>query len=439
MTVLAHGIGGRHDLPIPLFYAVGGAAAAVFVSFLALGLLWAAPRFRGDTAGWPLPRGVRDAADSPFVRWVLRLAGMAVTAFVAVAAVFGPDDGDRNVAAGFVYVFFWVGIVPASLLFGSVWRLVNPLRTVHRLLAAALRRPPGRGRWKLPRWVGYWPAASGLLAFTWLELVAPRGTSPSVLLAWFTGYAVVHLAAAAAYGSSWFDRCDAFEAYSGLIGRLAPLGRRGDGTLVLRHPFHGLDGLHPAPGLVATVCVMLATTAYDSLSDAPAWVGWTQSSALSPTATGSLGLLATVGVFMGLYLACMSAVAARGGGGVAAVGARFAHSVVPIAVGYLVAHYFSLLLFGGQHMLILASDPLGTGADLFGTVGREVDRSLVSASAIATVQVLAVVAGHVAGTVAAHDRAVRLFPPSRAVAGQIPLLTLMVAYTLVGLTLLFAA
>ncbi|MGH8827077.1 MAG: hypothetical protein ACRDVZ_05620 [Jiangellaceae bacterium] len=117
----------------------------------------------------------------------------------------------------------------------------------------------------------------------------------------------------------------------------------------------------------------------------------------------------------------------------------FAHSLVPIVVGYLVAHYFSLFLFEGQHTLILASDPLGTGADLFGLAGRQVNFSLANPMTIATVQVPAVVTGYVVGVIAAHDRAVRLFLPRRAVLGQLPLVVLMIGYTIGGLALLFAA
>lgn len=435
---LAHGVGGRDDLPVPFFYALAGAVTAVFVSFVAMGLLWATPKFRGDAAGWPLPWRVQAVADSAGCRWTLRAAGLAVTAYVAVAAVFGPD-GVRNLTAGFVYVLFWVGLVPASLLFGPVWRRLNPLRTLYVAGAALSGRDPASGRWPLPRWLGYWPAAAGLLAFTWHELVAPYRTSPTFLLAWFGCYGGVQLLGAAAYGSRWFDRCDAFEVYSAFIGRLAPLGRRTDGRHVLRNPFDGLDGLRVAPGLAATVCVMLGSTGYDSLSGAPLWARIVQSGPLPPAVAGTFGLVGAVVLVGVLYAGCVGAAAARTAESARVLVGRFAHSIVPIATGYLVAHYFSLLIFGGQRTLILASDPLGTGANLWGTADMTVNAAAVSPAAIATVQVLAIVTGHVLGVVAAHDRAVRLFPVGQAVAGQIPLLLLMVTYTLGGLVLLFAA
>ena len=106
--------------------------------------------------------------------------------------------------------------------------------------------------------------------------------------------------------------------------------------------------------------------------------------------------------------------------------------------GYVVAHYFSLLLFEGQRAVILLSDPLDTGANLLGAAGAAVDYGLVTVTTIALIQVVAVVAGHVLAVVSAHDRAVALFPLTQAVVGQLPLMAMMALYTIGGLTLLFA-
>jgi hypothetical protein len=115
----------------------------------------------------------------------------------------------------------------------------------------------------LPDWLGYWPAAAGLFAFVWMELVSPEPASTKTLL-WFIGtHAFVQLTRAAVFGSRWFDRG---EAYSELFGRLAPLGRRRDGVIVLRSPLNSLDTVVAAPGLVAAVCLLLASTAFDSLT-----------------------------------------------------------------------------------------------------------------------------------------------------------------------------
>lgn len=165
-----------------------------------------------------------------------------------------------------------------------------PYRPPPRLSCARPR--PGRGPPPSPR-LGLWPAAAGLLAFTWLELVSPDPASTTTLLLFLALYTAVHLAGAARHGAGWFDRADAFEVYSGLLARLSPLGRRpADRRLVLRSPFNGLDATPQSPGLVATVCVMLGSTAYDGFSDAPSWITTVQTSPLGRTTAATLGLWA---------------------------------------------------------------------------------------------------------------------------------------------------
>jgi hypothetical protein len=435
--VLAHGVGGRQDLPLPFEFALVGAGAAVAVSFVVMAVLWRTSRLRGDSAGRPVPARAQAIADHPVTRGVLRAVGLAGLLYVAVAAVFGPNTGN-NPTAGFIYVFLWVGLVPASLLFGPAWRLLNPLRTIHAGLSRLVGNPPEQGLRPYPSWLGYWPAAAGLFAFTWLELVAPGRTSTTVLVLWFAGYLGVQLLGSLVFGSIWFGRGDAFEVFSTFIGRLAPIGRRTDGRLVVRNPLDGLDGLPALAGIVAVVAVLLGSTAYDSFSEAPVWVRALQSGTLDSTLLGTFGLAAAILVVAGLFSASVAAAGRFGVAGEPNLPRVFAHSLVPIAVGYLIAHYFSLLLFEGQRTLILASDPLGTGANLFGTAELAVNTAVVSPTTIAVVQVLAIVTGHIVGVVAAHDRAARLFSPRTAVRGQMPLLVLMIAYTVGGLGLLFA-
>ncbi|NEC63326.1 hypothetical protein [Streptomyces sp. SID9727] len=427
VRVLAHGIGAQHDLPLSPFYAFAGAFAALFVSFLALGLLWSDSRFTGERAGRPLPAAVQRAADARATRLTARVLGLAAALAVVLWLLLGPADPDRNPAPGAVYVLLWVGLVPASLLLGPVWRPLNPLRTVHLLACRVLHRDPGAGR-PLPVRLGMRPAAAGLLAFTWLELVAPDPASPTALLVFLGGYAAVHLAGAAVYGAHWFDHADAFEVYSGLLGRLSPFGRRpADGRLVVRSPFNGLDATPRLPGLVATVCVMLGSTAYDGFSDAPRWITTVQTSELGRTTTATLGLLGAVVLVATLYGLCAGATRLVCGTPPRPLTA-FAHSLVPIALGYLVAHYFTLFATEGPRTLALA----------FGADRPAPPEPPLGPGGVATLQVVAIVTGHVLGVIAAHDRSVRLMPPRRAVIGQLPLLVLMIAYTVGGLALLIA-
>ncbi|MFJ4781191.1 hypothetical protein [Streptomyces sp. NPDC088762] len=426
LTTLAHGIGSQHDLPISPFYAFAGAFTALFVSFLALALLWSTSRFRGDRSGLALPAVLQRVADAPATRTALRGLGFALALAVLLHLLLGPDDPARNPAAGAVYVLFWVGLVPASLLLGPVWRLLNPLRTLHRLLSRARPRRGGGGPDRpLPDRLGQWPAAVGLFGFTWLELAAPDPASTTTLLIALAAYTTAQLLLAARFGERWFDDGDAFETYSALLARLSPLGRRSDGRLVLRNPFHGLDATPERPGLVATVCVLLGSTAYDGFSDHPSWINVLQTSPLGRTPTATLGILGSIALVATLYCLCAAATRFVSGPHPGPLTA-FAHSLVPIALGYLVAHYFSLLVTEGPRTVSMA----------LGTDNGPEPLSPLDPGALAALQVIAVVTGHVLGVVAAHDRSVRLFPPARAVAGQLPLFALMITYTVGGLGLL---
>jgi hypothetical protein len=431
-----HGVGGRSDLPIPFTLAVTAGAVTLVVSFVALAFLWPQPRLGSPGAGWVLPRRAARVFDSPATHWAVRLLGLAVTGYVLVAAVFGIDDA-LNPTAGVVFVLFWVGAVAfASVLFGPVWRWLNPVRTLYLAGCALLRHDHRVGLLPYPERLGNLPAAAGIFAFAWLELVAPERDTLPVLRAWFGAYAALMLMGAVVYGSHWFDRGDGFQVVSALYGRLSVLGRRADGSAVLRSPLDGVASTPRVPAMPALVCVMLGTTAYDGMSNATFWVRFVQDSSLPQVLLQTLGLAAGPVLFGGLY--ALAVFVAGRLGGRAFMPAEFAPTIVPIAFGYLLAHYYSFFVLAGQTTVQQLADPLGTGADFFGLGNRGVSFALVGPTFVATFQVTVVVLGHVLGVVLAHDRAVALFPRRAAVVGQLPLLALMVAYTVAGLLLLFS-
>jgi hypothetical protein len=432
----AHGVSSRQDLPLPFSYALTGAVVALVVSFLALAFLWRTSRFRGDAAGRELPAGLTEFLDSPELRWALRGIGLLLVGFTAFAAIAGPDLA-TNPTAGLIYVVFWVGLIPASLLFGPIWKLLNPLRTIHLLIVRLLRIDPAEPPLRLPARVGYWPGAAGLFSFVWLELCAPNRDSLSTLRTYFAIYGGLNLLGALAFGAIWFDRCDGFEAFSSTIGRLSVLARRGDGKLVLRNPLENVDTLPMAPGLVGLLGVMLGSTAFDTFSSTAWWINYSYSSSLSPTMLATSALLISVAIVMTAFVLASCLAGLLSGRRPLGTATEFAHSLVPIAVGYLIAHYLSLLVFAGQQALIRASDPLVDGSNWFGTAHLDVNYSVLTTRSIATIQVISIVTGHVLGVFSAHDRAVRLFPRAQAVIGQLPIMALMVGYTIGGLSLLF--
>jgi hypothetical protein len=434
--VFAHGIGGSADLPISLPFALAGGGAALAVSFIVLALAWRSPRFDATTQGRPLPTAVASAVDGGWLTGVLRLAGLVFTAYVVWAAVAGPDNL-ANPTFGVVYVLLWVGIVPASVLLGPVYRAVNPLRTVHWLLSRATGGDASHGVFRLPAWVGLWPAALGLLAFVWLELVFPESNYLWSIRLWFACYFAIVLVGAALFGDRWIAAADPFEAYSTLVGHLSPFGRRGDGRLVVRSPLRNLDGVAARPGLLAVVAVLVGSTMFDSFQDSLPWVRFSAGLPLDPQLVATLALVAFC-VVVGLLFRLATVVATPVEGiPRRAMPTLFAHSVIPIVVGYVIAHYLSYLVEVGQQTVIYLSDPMVEGANYLGTADLQVNHWLVlHPTFLAVTKVAAIVGGHVLGVIAAHDRAMKLLPRRDQLTGQLPLLLVMVGYTITGLYLL---
>jgi hypothetical protein len=412
---------------------VVGAALALLASFVSLAFLWRQPRL--DAAdGWPLPAGVQSVLDGRWFRGALAGLSLLLTGWVLLALVFGRDDANNPVPY-VVYVWLWVGMPFLSLLFGAVWAVLNPMRWLHRGVAALARIPRDFTLTDVD--VGYWPAAAGLLAFTWLELVAPDRTTLPVLRIAVGLFVLVSVVGALTFGDRWFREGDPFEVLSRLYGRLSPLGRRADGRLVLRTPVHGPSLLPARRGLLATTSVMLGGTAYDSLAADIRYAGSVQSTA-APDLVRTATLLVVV-LLVGGALHLAAAVSAwLSGVPVRGVAADLAPSLLPIAAGYLVAHYYSLLVFQGPRTLALMSDPLGVNADWLRTGGVQPWAWPIQPTLVAAVQAGAIVVGHVLGVVVAHERAIRILPRRAAVVGQVPLMVLMVGYTVGGLSLLFS-
>jgi hypothetical protein len=437
-TVLAHGLGGSTDLPIPYAYALIGAAWALTFTFAVVAFAWRKPRFDPERPGRPLPQWVTTFVDSPIARRVGALVGLAFAVFVAIAALYGPQNA-KNPLPGVFYVLLWVGLVAVSLLIGPVWRVISPVRTLYRLLTFARRQPPAD---RYPRRLGYWPAAFGLFTFVWLELASPDPGSLRAIKIWLLVYLVVTLAGALWSGIRWCSNADPFEVYSIVASRLSPLRRNTDsGRIVIGNPFDHLPSMPVRPGLVAVLAVLLGSTAFDSFSASPAWRNFVESTAgTGPLAT----LMKTAGllVFATVVWATFS-LAAMATGGVdrqqrRELPGQMAHSLIPIVIGYVFAHYLSYLVERGQQTIILLADPLGRGWNLLGLADNQVSYLLsMHPSVLATLKVCFVVAGHVAAVIAAHDRALKLLPPGHQLTGQLAMMLVMVGYTFTGLYLLF--
>lgn len=438
-----HGLGGAKDLPIPLPLAVAAATAALVLSFCVLALAWRTPRYQDVGSGRPAPPVLARVVDSAWFEWTLRAVGLLFFAYATWALVWGPDLVN-NPSLGTFYVLVWVGLVPASLVFGRVVRAFSPVRTLNLLLAKATKGDPARGLYTYPARLGYWPAVLGLLAFVWQELVNPESAYLGSVRIWLVSYLAIMLIGAAVFGDEWFERADPFEVYSNLLAKLSVWGRDGD-RLVLRSPLSNLATVTPRPGLLAVVAILFGSTAFDSYQDSITWQQFVLDLGIDAQVTNTVAMLVFCLIVGGTFTAAAMSTGLEGTGPRSTSGAvrrselpgMLAHSVIPIIVGYMTAHYLSYLLEQGQVTLMQLSDPMVEGSNLLGTANWTVSYWLSFHPALlAVIKVLAVITGHVVGVIAAHDRAIRLLPAKHHATGQIGMLVVMVTYTATGLYLL---
>lgn len=434
----AHGIGGQADLPIPLSLAISGAVAALVVSFTVLIVAWRSPRYT-EPGGRPAPAWLDGLVRAPAFAIVLRVVGLVFFCFAALAAVFG-QDRLTNPFFGIVYVWLWVGVIFASVLLGPVWRAISPVRTLGIGLARLAGTDPERGLYDYPARLGYWPAVFGLFAFVWLELVSPASTSLGAVRLWFAIYVAVMLIGGALFGTRFHRHADPFEVWSSLAAKVSPWALS-EGRLVLRSPLANLSTVTPRHGLVGVVAVLFGSTAFDSFSESEFWVKYYQG---HETLTKfQLDNLAMLGFCLGAGLILIAGTMLSGvdpDRDRRALPRLFAHSMVPILVAYLVAHYLTLFVDQGTQTLAYAADPFGRGDNFLGTAGLTPSYWFsYHATLLASIKVIAVVVGHVTAAVAAHDRALTVLPRRHQTTGQLPLLFAMVGFTAGGLFLLFNA
>ena len=449
----AHGLTGRADLPIPEWLFAWAAAVVLIASFVSLAVLWKSPQLEEHDGFRPLPEGLSRLVINPLMHALAALLGVALLVLTVWSGLAGVQTPQDNFAPTFIYVVFWVGLVLLSIAFGDVFRAFNPWRAIGRGTGFVTRRfaPRMRPPLRYPGWLGRWPAAAGLLGFAWLELAYSKGDDPSTLAVAVLVHTTMTLIAMASFGTeAWISRGEAFSVYFNLLSRISPLTVK-DGRLGVRRPLSGMSTLEPLPGTVALLIVMIGNVMFDGASEGNPWVGIAPDiqsffvdlgfgTATSLELTFSVGLLLALGIVTAIYAIGVAGVRAIDHRPAATVARSFAHTLVPIAAVYVLAHYFSLLAYNGQAIAFLSSDPLGNGWDLFGTAGGTIDYGVVGATVIWYVQVGVLVAGHACGLILSHDRALALYGHAQsATTSQYWMLAVMVAFTTSGLFLLSQA
>jgi hypothetical protein len=452
----AHALVGRKDLPVPAWLFAWGASLVLIISFALLSVAWTTARLQDED--WrAMPRWFSRAVLNVGTQAVCGLIGFGLFVLVLYAGFRGIEDPTQNFSIIFVFYTFWLGLVLVSVLIGDVFRAFNPWRAVGRTISGGFRLVAGQSApvpFKYPDWLGRWPAVLGVLLFVWLELISGGGVAPTphkVAVATVIYTAITFICMALFGVEEWIGRGEAFNAYFGMFARLGPFEVRDD-EVGRRKFLTGAPQWAAVPGAAALVLTSIAVTSFDGaqegvLSGAIKWtfertsdIGFSLPDAFR--IANSISLLITLAVVSGLYwLGVVGMHTVRSSPPVKELGRSFAHSLIPIALAYLVAHYFSAFLYQEQaQFTYILSDPLGHGSDLFGTAGGGINYGIVSSNTVWYVQVAALVIGHVIALTLAHDRALKVYDNVRhASRSQYFMLAVMVAFTCFGLFLLSQA
>jgi hypothetical protein len=452
----AHALVGRKDLPVPAWLFAWGASLVLVISFALLSVAWTQARLQ--TEQWrAVPSLLSRLVLNPLVEVLCGLIGVGLFVLVLYSGFRGISDPTQNFSVVFVFYTFWLGMVLLSVLLGDVFRAFNPWRALGRVVSGGFRLVAGQSApvpFSYPDRLGRWPAVLGVFLFVWIELIAGGGASPSPhdIAVGTVIYSVVTFACMALFGAEeWIARGDTFNAYFGMFSRLGPFEARGR-ELGTRKFLTGAPQWAAVPGAAALVLASIAVTSFDgaqegALSGAIRWtfercsdIGFSLPNSFRTSNTIWL-LIVYCGVLLLYWLGVKGMHTVRGSPRVMELSRSFAHTLIPIALAYLVAHYFSAFLYQEQaQFTYILSDPLGHGSDLFGTAGGGINYGIVGSNTVWYVQVAALVIGHVTALTLAHDRALGVYDSIRnASRSQYFMLAVMVAFTCFGLFLLSQA
>ncbi|WP_240159306.1 MULTISPECIES: hypothetical protein [unclassified Burkholderia] len=458
----AHAWNIPYYLPVPLWLYAYAATGTLVVSFMILAFA------SGSGAGVP---GTR----APAIRWrrawripaVALAAGQAASlgfvVLLIVSGLFGTQNPFVNLGMSGFWLWFYLGSIYVSAVFGDLYAFTNPFASMLRIAARCVPAID-RGRYRYPRGLASYPALFAYVALIAMELFgAARPRDASLFLA---GYAIYALVGSFCFGRDvWLRHFDAFGILCGLCARLSPFEwRRGAAREIdvgLRNPVAAMASEPPFDtSIVIFLSFMLSSTAYDGLRDTAVWNTFFWRGiyplivAVFPALkndyaiagdlvlAGQWATFAAVGLaYHGLFRG-FCALGSAGSRSVLDGGAfarQFCLLLLPIALFYNVCHYFTLFIDQGRQIVSLLSDPLGIGWNLLSIEPAQVAPTalLINVGYIWHAQVLLILAGHVLSVIVTHAIAVR----HRVLAGtvvlnQLPLLVLTIALTISGLWIL---
>ena len=464
--------------PVPLMLCIVSGAVAVIGSFVLITFV---------------PRGIVSHPRYPHVNllqwnWIrlvhrihgifwIQLSSVCIFVVVVIAGFWGNADPVYNLAPTFVWVIFWVGITYVSAFVGDVWSILNPWKIIFGwvtnigvILNVRLFRSPFL---VYPPKLGAMPGLLLFLVFAWIENVHSQAVVPLRISQYIAAYSLVTWVGMFVYGKdTWLRHGEMFSLAFGFLAkfgaiqaqweRKSPTANDG-GVYNMNAPNEEQDEKNP-PVVSAINCQpwatrllvvekvsiwqmffvlsLLATVTFDGFTGTIPWMNiqiYLRGIVDSPGLISTLGLMSSIMLFCGIYFgfAAMMSLSSGGNLGFVQSATTFVYTLIPIALAYHLAHFLLFLLIQGQLMVTLISDPLGLGWDLFGTSNHRINFMLVSDNLFWFTSVIAIVVGHIIAIFLSHSIALRVIASHNyAVRSQVPMIILMVAYTIASLWIL---
>lgn len=435
-AAFAHAFGANYTLPLPLAFYFVAAGAALVASFAILALFSRPHAAQSEAAH---VRSYRLFGVHTYAIYALKALGLVVLGITLITAFFGGSEVGTNPTPILFWIVLLLGMTYLAALVGGLWEKLNPFKTLSVWFIGEDSAPLLR----YPASFGYLPALALYFALLWFELLSfGLGTVSSAIGTALLGYVVLSFAGALIFGTrNWFTYGDFFSVFFGVVGRFAPL-QLTEKELQLTWPGERLIEERPAHlSLLVFILFMLSSTAFDALKETEPWIDFFFRGPLQDHYHLFLhtALILSPFVFLALYTAAIYLMKLLAGmdTSLRALLLRFALSLVPIVVVYHFAHYAPLLIFEGQNIIPMLSDPLAKGWNLLGTAGYSASPDIIGAKAVWYLQIIPIIVGHIIATYIAHRIALRECSTRTAVIlGQLPMLLLMVAYTVFGLWIL---
>ena len=451
-SISAHGFGERYDLPVPLNLYLLGSAITILISFLIIVAFFKVNTNKKTLAIYiPIPKTIFF-----YLKSILSTIFLLIFFLFIISGFIGNPLPLRNITPILLWIILWIGTMFVSSMIFNLWPTINPWKTMFEIFEKIIKKIITKNsistlNFEYPKQLGMWPGVILLFLFVWIENVHPASSSPRLIAMLATLYSLLTLTGMFYFGKNiWLKNAEFFSIFFHFVSRFSPLHisenspkNTSENNLIIKITLYGSKVISSKINSFSELCfilLMVSSITFDGLKETPIWNAidsftYQIHPQLTPVPIKSLGLLGTFFGFSSMYFVFSWLMKRFSETSLSpeTVAKLFATSLLPIAIGYHIAHYFSYLIIQGQILILLISDPFGFNWNLFGTADYTINISILNAKFAWFLGISAIVIGHIFAVIISHVIALNNFNKNEALKSQYPMLILMILYTIFSL------